>query len=147
MTNNDRLETYNSSVDEFKQFLNDSKDFAYQKYGLTLLYSLEVTETSEQMKKLGIDIKEDEVYFYNKGTSAAQEGNFAAAISDLRKALELNGEFKQARYNLALVLSDNGDFDQAVKEYKKLQKDAGSEREAREIASSIEELKLQKDVQ
>jgi tetratricopeptide (TPR) repeat protein len=147
MTTNDRLETFNNSVSEFEQFLAESNEFAYQKYGLTLLYSLEVNETSEQMKKLGIDIKEDEVYFYNKGTSAAQEGNYDVAVTNLRKALEINDEFKHARYNLALALAESGDLDKSVKELKKLQKDAASEREAREIANSIEELKLKKDVQ
>ncbi len=53
------------------------------------------------------------------GNLYAKEEDYAKAIEEYKKSLELLPNFPQARYNLAVVYQKSGDIRQAIVEYKK----------------------------
>jgi tetratricopeptide (TPR) repeat protein len=62
--------------------------------------------------------------FLREGIEAQQRRDFATAIEDYRKALEIRPGLPEARANLGAALSATGQYDQAIEEYQKALPDA-----------------------
>ena len=58
------------------------------------------------------------VAHFNLGVLLATDGEFAQAETAMRKALELNPDFVQARVNLGAYLEQQGDRDQALEQWR-----------------------------
>ena len=72
-------------------------------------------------KKLENDSRDAQNYFY-RGLIYYEREDFKNAEEDFEKALEINPNFTEARYNLALTQAKNGNFKDAIKSYDKFLK-------------------------
>jgi tetratricopeptide (TPR) repeat protein len=59
-------------------------------------------------------------HFLKRAESRMLDGDIDGAISDLRKALEVDPEYDTARYNLAGLLSGVGRTEESLSEYEKI---------------------------
>ena len=76
-------------------------------------YMSEVIATLEEISTLA---PTDAKIFYNLGLSFGQANDSQNAIKNLQKAVELKGDFRNARFALALFYIEAGQNDRAKKE-------------------------------
>lgn len=88
----------------FKNILESKQtDQLYRKYGLTLLYSLDPQDMVGYEKELGIK-PQTAVDFYNHGVYyALNKNNTGQAMKYFQKTIEMDNNFSQAHYNMALI--------------------------------------------
>lgn len=93
----------------FQESLARDGEAALQRWGLAMFHSLPDTDAQSQRKQLGLTMR-DGLDAYNEACRLAAEGDFAAAVKEFRKALDLQGgTFAEALFNLALALEQAGD--------------------------------------
>src|SRR3954454_9739900 len=51
---------------------------------------------------------------FQKGMVASDSGNYATAISEFNKAVELNANYPEAYHRLAIIYSRQGQYSQAI---------------------------------
>ena len=103
---------YERELDRYRETLKLDNDVALNRYGLTLLNSVNPAESATILRELGFELTEA-VDFYNLGVQAAQEENWSEAIVHFKRAVEIDEKMLQAVYNLALCYEKTGHVPQA----------------------------------
>ena len=62
---------------------------------------------------------QDAEVYNNRGVAYRNKGDYAQAIRDYGKAIDLNPQYADAYYNRGLACGKKGDYDQAIKNYNK----------------------------
>ncbi|MBX7244314.1 MAG: tetratricopeptide repeat protein [Candidatus Sumerlaeaceae bacterium] len=104
---------YGAELERYQAILDRSLDEALSRYGFTLHHSLPPVRQVELMQQLGFKPK-DAVDHYNLAGAAIAKEDFKGAVSQLQKALSLDGTFADAVYNLALCHEKLGKKQDAV---------------------------------
>ncbi|MBX3728688.1 MAG: tetratricopeptide repeat protein [Candidatus Sumerlaeia bacterium] len=85
---------------------------ALQRYGMTLINSIDPAERALALKQWGTEIGEP-VDYYNLGVKFAQDDNWSEAILYFKRAVEQDPELTEAIYNLAICYEKTGHTPQA----------------------------------
>lgn len=64
-------------------------------------------------------VKDNAALYYNQGVARYEKGDYAEAIKDYTKAIELNPRYADAHYNRGIAYDDKGEYDRAIKDYTK----------------------------
>jgi tetratricopeptide (TPR) repeat protein len=106
-----------------------------------------VPNVSRHRKDLPPEEKNRSISLFRDGFLAIERGDFAAAISPLRKAIALDDEYAEAHYRLAEALRRTGQRTEAKAEYiLALQRDAFPFRELPEFQSILKEIAVKRGV-
>ncbi len=109
---------YEYEISRFQELLQNDQKYAFERYGLTLLYSLPPEETFQWIKDFGWKGKEA-LDYYNQGTLECQEGKFKEALKNFKKAESMDCEQPELFFNIAAVHEELGNTSQAKEYYQK----------------------------
>jgi tetratricopeptide (TPR) repeat protein len=118
-------------IDEFRQMLKEDSSRAYNRFGVTLLHSLDEETYYDEMERFGWEPK-TAMDFYNQGVVATREGDHKKALEHYEKAVELKETVDCAWYNLAYTCGELGKKDRQKEALKKFL-DLVSEKEVKEL--------------
>lgn len=118
MTTEETLDMYDFEIGRFNELHADNPEYAFQRYGLTLLYSLPTEETFKHLQELGWKGK-DPLDLYNEGTVQALEGNTKDAMKAFNKAEAAGCTQPELFFNMAIIFEEDGDADKAKEYYQK----------------------------
>ncbi len=107
---------YDQQMQDYREAMQSGQDFASRRFGFVLFHSLPGEQAVALRQKMGFQPAANTDY-YNLGVVAAQAGNYAEGIAQFRKVLEIDPEFSEAEYNLALALELSGDVAAAKKQW------------------------------
>jgi tetratricopeptide (TPR) repeat protein len=85
--------------------------------------------------------------FHNKGVEAFGKGNYADALANFGKSLEINPNFFEAHTNMGVVFMTIGDFDKAIFHLKRALKLNPNFEYAQTYLEKVESIKRQKQSQ
>jgi tetratricopeptide (TPR) repeat protein len=114
----DRMDIYEFEKSRFAELLETDETYAYKRYGLTLLYSLEPEETFSLRHTMGWD-GNDALDLYNKGTIEAQNDRLTEAMNFYKEAEKLGCDQPELFFNMAVILEENENIKDAVSYYQK----------------------------
>lgn len=109
------VDMYDFEIGRFQELLEADKNYAYQRYGCTLLYSLPPEQVFQLKEELGFKTKEP-LDHYNAGTVACLNGDTKTGLKEFEKALEGGCDRPELYFNMALIFEEQEDKIQA-KEY------------------------------
>ena len=95
-----RHDLYERELARYRDTLRLDTEVALDRYGMTLIHSLGPAEKVMAMKEMGQEIT-NAVDYYNLGHMHATEENWDEAITHFKCAVDLDGTFLTALYNLA----------------------------------------------
>jgi tetratricopeptide (TPR) repeat protein len=98
---------HSRQVELYKQSLAAEGEVAYLRWGLPFFHSMSDEEVETQQLALGLE-PTDALDFYNKGCLLAIKEDFAGAAKAFGRAVQLQPELAEARYNQALALESAG---------------------------------------
>lgn len=113
-----RQDLYEFEKGRFKELLAEDKKYAYKRYGLTLLYSLEPEETLQFRSDLGWNEK-DPLDLYNLGTVEAENENYKEAMQFFQQAEAAGCDQPELFYNIGAVYENDGENGRAIEYYQK----------------------------
>ncbi len=64
-------------------------------------------------------VKDIAAYYYNQGVARYEKGDYAKAINNYTKAIELKPRYAEAYYNRGIAYDDKGQYDRAIEDYSK----------------------------
>lgn len=102
------------AVERFGKELESDGLETYKRWGFALFHTLDDEKAAKQLVALGIKPR-DGLDHYNLGCGHVEAGKFAKAAECFAKAIELDDELNEARFNLALALEKTGDLTGAKK--------------------------------
>jgi tetratricopeptide (TPR) repeat protein len=105
---------YNQHVEDFLIAYNEDPDQAFKRFGFSYLHSLQPVDRIpiyEKYKWLGKEAND----FYNLGTVALKNEDFAEARKMYAKALKIEPQHYEANLNLALMALQEEDTKSALK--------------------------------
>lgn len=126
------VETFESSLDR------DAKA-AYRHMGFGLFHSIAPDKAQRQLIKMGFKPK-DALDHYNIGCVHAMDEKWAQAIESFQAALKLDGDLRDAKFNLALAQEKAGEASASKKTWNDLLSKTEQEEEAAEIRAHLKEL-------
>jgi tetratricopeptide (TPR) repeat protein len=103
---------YERELERYREILRLDPNVAADRYGWTLINSLDPAERALFLREMGWEITEA-VDFYNLGCHAASEENWSEAIVHFKRAAENAPNMLEAFYNLALCFEKTGHIPQA----------------------------------
>jgi tetratricopeptide (TPR) repeat protein len=106
---------YEFEINRFEELYEKDPNYAFQRYGCTLFYSLDPDKIFNMMQKYEWQTQEP-LDFYNLGASLCVEENFDEAMQNFQKAESMGCDRPELYYNMALIHEDKEDKDKA-KEY------------------------------
>lgn len=106
---------YEYEIDRFLELYQSNREYAFQRYGFTLLYSLPPEETLKVKNDLGWKSREA-LDYYNLGTIECMESRFKEALKHFEKAESMGCDQPELFYNLAVLYDEQDDF-KAAKAY------------------------------
>lgn len=109
---------YDFEINRFKELLEEDQPYAFKRYGLTLLYSLEPDETFELRTQMGWNNTEG-LDYYNLGTIEAEKENLKEAMTLFQKSESAGCEQPELFYNIAVILEENNQTNEAITYYQK----------------------------
>ncbi len=130
---------YERELARYRETLKMGSDLALDRYGMTLINSLNPAERARALKAFGSDIA-DAVDFYNLGVQAGAEDNWTEAIESFRKALEIDPALNQAVYNLAICYEKTGHTPQAKQMWEMYLEGASDKDEIAAVKTHMAEL-------
>ncbi|MBI1390390.1 MAG: hypothetical protein GC154_18285 [bacterium] len=107
MTNEEKVDLYEFEIGRFQDLLKENPEYAYQRYGLSVFYSLPPEQTFTLRKGMGWKSK-DALDFYNEGAVEALEGRLKEAMKMFEKAESMGCEQPELFYNIAAVHQEEG---------------------------------------
>lgn len=103
---------HQEDLKRFVEILKEDSEYAYQRCGLSLLYSLPPSRLVEEMRKFGWE-PQNAVDFFNLGAIQTQLGDHNAALELYEKAANADPLHWESRFNLALTHQELGNKDKA----------------------------------
>lgn len=136
----DRQDFYESEVDRYVETVERDLGEAFQRYGFTLYHSLPPVKQVQLAEKLGF-LGTDAIAQFNLAGVAISEEDWNKAASHLQKALEMDGTFADAAYNLAIVYEKLDRKQDAINLWSRFQELSTVEDERRAVESHLAELR------
>lgn len=130
---------YERELARYRRIIARDPHEALQRYGMTLMNSLNPAERAQILKELGDEIT-DAMDFYNLGVQFAQEENWSEAILYFKRSVEQDPDLLEAIYNLALCYEKTGHTPQAKSTWQVYADSCRNPDEAKRIAAHIGEL-------
>lgn len=130
---------YERELARYRETLKLGAEAALDRYGMTLINSLNPAERARALKSFGTEITEA-IDYYNLGVQAGVEDNWTEAIEAFRKALEIDPDLTQAIYNLAICYEKTGHTPQAKQMWEMYLQITGDKDEVEAIKSHMAEL-------
>ncbi len=96
-----RNDLYERELGRYRETLRLDTEVALERYGMTLIHSLNPSEKVLALKEMGNDIT-DAADYYNLGHMHASDENWDEAINYFRRAIEIEPTLTDAIYNLAV---------------------------------------------
>lgn len=109
---------YAFEIARFRELLRENPDYAWQRYGFTIFYSLPAEETFELRRQLGWKTG-DSIDSYNLGAVECRNGNYDEAMKHFEKALTDGCSLPELFYNIAAVHEEKKNMKKAVEFYQK----------------------------
>lgn len=113
--NEEKTDLYDFELGRFQELRESDEDYALQRYGLTLVYSIQPEETFELLEKMGWK-GEDPIDLYNRGTVQALNGEYDEALKLYQEAEKAGCDQPELFYNLGFIYEEKSDAAKA-KEY------------------------------
>lgn len=118
MTSVEKTGLYEFEIERFKELLDQDKEYAFRRYGLTLLYSLKPESTHAILQDLGWKNR-DALDYFNQGVILAQEGKPKEALDIFEKSESMKCERPELFYNIAAIAEEEGDNQKAKVYYQR----------------------------
>lgn len=109
---------YEYEILRFQDLLSKDQKYAFQRYGWTLLYSMESDKTFQIMQEMGWKGKEP-LDFYNIGALQCQEDNIKEALKNFEKAESMGCDRPELFFNMAVIFEGQDDKARAKQYYQK----------------------------
>lgn len=109
------VDMYDFEIGRFQELIESDKNYAYQRYGCTLLYSLPPEQQFQIKNEMGFTTKEP-LDHYNAGTVACLNGDPKTGMKEFEKAMQAGCDRPELFFNMAMIFEENEDKKQA-KEY------------------------------
>ncbi|HOJ61351.1 MAG TPA: tetratricopeptide repeat protein [bacterium] len=109
---------YEFEISRFQELLKDNREYAFQRYGWTLFYSLPPEQTFLLKNELGWK-GNDPLDYYNLGALECQKGNLKEALKHFEKAESLGCGAPELFFNLAAIHEEQQDRAKAKAYYQK----------------------------
>jgi tetratricopeptide (TPR) repeat protein len=131
---------YQSEVSRYEATVDRDLDEAFKRYGFTLYHSLPPVKQVQLAKKLGFMVNDAVDHFNLAGVEIASE-HWTEAAKLLQKALELDGTFADAAYNLALVYEKLDRKSDAINLWSRFQELAQGDDDRKSVDAHLAELR------
>ncbi len=131
---------YDNEVNRYVATVDRDLSEAFQRYGFTLYHSLPPAKQVQLAEKLGF-LSNDAVDQYNLAGVAIAEEDWAKATKLLQKALELDGTFAEAAYNLAMCHEKQGKKSDAINLWSRFQELTQNDDDRRAVEAHLAELR------
>lgn len=118
MTTEETVDMYEFEIGRFNELHADNPEYAFQRYGLTLLYSLPKEQTFKHLEEMGWKGK-DPLDLYNQGTVYALEGNSREAMKTFEKAEAAGCTQPELFFNMAVIFEEQEEAEKAKEYYQK----------------------------
>ena len=118
---NQSIKNYNEAISQYKKAIERDTNPAFYYY-LAECYA-EINNIFEEKKALIECVKYDNQNYnahYKLAKICKSQNDIQGAISGMRKALELNNNFIDAKYGLAILLELKGQKDEAINLYEEI---------------------------
>lgn len=112
------VDLYEYEIGRFQDLLKENQNYAFNRYGLTLFYSLPTEQTFQMLADMGWKGK-DPLDYYNLGAIDCQEGRLKEAMKNFEKAESMGCDQPELFYNIAAIHEENGDITRAKEYYQK----------------------------
>jgi len=109
---------YEFEIGRFLELNQNNREYAYNRYGFTLLYSLPPEETFKIKNELGWKNREA-LDYYNLGAIDCAEGRTKEAMKHFEKAESMGCDQPELFFNMAVVWEEEGDPKKAKSYYEK----------------------------
>ena len=146
MTRSEMQQAFREKTDLYRRLVLEDAEYAHRRFGLTLFYSLPPSQRWEVAEVVLGAQEKDSRYYYNEGTVKAEQGDVDGAIEHLSRAVAMDRDMAEARYNLARCLKQKGEDKEAARMFREYismvrnQKeplDRATEREMRELEEEL----------
>ncbi len=118
LQNTEYKDLYDFEISRFMELLAKDRAYAFQRYGWTLMYSLEPEQTFKLIQELGWKGREA-LDFYNLGAIQCQEENYKEAMKNFEKAESMGCNRPELFFNMAVIYEGQEDKTQAKQYYQK----------------------------
>jgi len=109
---------YAGEIERFRELLTENRQYAFDRYGWTMFYSLDPEEIHETKAELGWK-PSSALDHYNTGAVLCRSGKIAQGLKHLERAQELGLDIPQLYYNLALAYEKRDDVRKAKSLFRK----------------------------
>ncbi|MGC9327758.1 MAG: tetratricopeptide repeat protein [Candidatus Hinthialibacter sp.] len=109
---------YEFEISRFMELIAADQNYAFQRYGWTLFYSLESEKTFQLLQEMGWKSK-DPLDYYNIGALQCQQDNLKEAMKNFEKAESMGCDRHELYYNMALLYENQGDKEKAKQYFQK----------------------------
>ncbi len=113
-----RQDLYEFEISRFEELLEKDRPYAFQRYGWSLIYSMEPERSFQLLQDLGWKGK-DVLDFYNQGTLYCEEENYKEAMKQFEKAESMGCERPELFYNMAVIFEIQEDKPKAKQYYQR----------------------------
>jgi len=130
---------YEIELEKYRAFLSTDYEEGLRRYGFAFYFSLSPCERTQLKKKLNFPLNSP-IELFNLGCLATQENNFGEAVDFFRRSIELDPQFADAWYNLALCYERLGQKAEARKAWDRYLELLPHDSARQEIVAHIAEL-------
>lgn len=109
---------YEYEIGRFEDLLAKDQSYAFQRYGWTLVYSMETDKTFTLLQELGWKGKEP-LDFYNIGALQCQNDNTKEALKNFEKAESMGCDRPELFFNMAMIFESQEEKAKAKEYYQK----------------------------
>ncbi|RJP27530.1 MAG: hypothetical protein C4527_13115 [Candidatus Omnitrophota bacterium] len=109
---------YEFEIGRFLDLLEQDRNYAFQRYGFTTIYSLPPEKLYQLKNELGWKGR-DALDYYNQGTIECQEGKLKDALKHFEKAESMNCDQPELYFNMAVIMEEKDDKANARAYYQK----------------------------
>ncbi len=109
---------YEFEIERYRELLEKNPEYAFQRYGLALLYSMPTEETFTLRREFGWKNREA-LDYYNMGVIDCIEEKFNDAMKHFEKAESMECEQPELFFNIAAIYEERDDIKSAKEYYQK----------------------------
>lgn len=127
-----------SLINAYEQALDTEREKAVARLGMGLFHSIGDDKAYRHLTGMFKLPARDALDHYNRGCALAQEEKYSDAIKAFQKALELDAQLNDARYNIALATELSGDAAGAKPLWNQYLERCSDEQEAQQIRERLQ---------
>ncbi|MBN2328622.1 MAG: tetratricopeptide repeat protein [Candidatus Omnitrophica bacterium] len=109
---------YDFEISRFMELKASDQNYAFQRYGCTLIYSMEAEKTFHLLQEMGWKQKES-LDFYNIGALQCQQENYKEAMKNFEKSESMGCDRPELFFNMALIYENQGNKGKAKQYFQK----------------------------